>query len=371
MTTSKEKIPSMEVKHNETNPITLTRFILQETRQFKNSSGDFALLLQSIQLACKVIATAAQKAGIANLYGVAGGQENATGDVQKKLDILSNDVMVNTLSFSNQVYVMGSEEVENPIILDKKSGGYAVVFDPLDGSSNIDANVSVGTIFGIYKKNPESKKPTSLADLTRPGNELLAAGYAMYGAATVLVLTTGLGVNGFLLDPTIGEFILTHRNIRIPTKADIYSINEGNCSLWDTPTREFVDWCKGLHPGKDGKKRKAMKSRYIGSMVADIHRTLLYGGIFCYPGDKKSPNGKLRLIYECNPISYLIEQAGGRSTNGNKRILDLQPTKLHERCPIFCGSHDDMLVLEEFYRAHNEKEKSGGKSKEEGPKSKL
>jgi len=261
VTESVSEIKSMEVKHNETNPITLTRFILQETRQFKQSSGNFALLLQSIQLACKVIASAASKAGIANLYGVAGGQENATGDVQKKLDILANDVFVNCLAFSNQVYVMGSEEVENPIIVDKQSTGYAVVFDPLDGSSNIDANVSVGTIFGIYKKNEASSKPTSLADLTRPGNELLAAGYAMYGAATVLVLTTGLGVNGFLLDPTIGEFILTHRNIQIPKKADIYSINEGNLSLWDEPTREFIEnYCKALGPTTDGKKTKSNES---------------------------------------------------------------------------------------------------------------
>jgi len=268
---------------------------------------------------------------------------------------------------------VGSEEVENPIIVDKMSGGYAVVFDPLDGSSNIDANVSVGTIFGIYKKkDPSSSASTSLADLTRPGNELLAAGYAMYGAATVLVLTTGLGVNGFLLDPTIGEFILTHRNIRIPKKADIYSINEGNYSLWDEPTREFIEsYCKALGPSTDGKKRKAMKARYIGSMVADIHRTLLYGGVFCYPGDKKSPKGKLRLLYECNPVAYLIEQAGGRATNGHQRILDLKPTKLHERSPIFCGSHDDILVLEELYRKHaatkgSEKSDKSEKSKEKG-----
>jgi len=335
------------------NPITLTRFILQEGQQFKQASGEFAMLLQSIQLACKVIGNAATNAGIANLYGVAG-DTNTSGDVQKKLDVLANDVFINCLTFSEQVYIMGSEEVENPIILDKKSGGYAVVFDPLDGSSNIDANVAVGTIFGIYKKNPRSEKPTSLADLTRPGNELICGGYAMYGAATVLVLTTGRGVNGFLLDPTIGEFILTHRNIRIPKKGDIYSINEGNYSNWDTATREFVDACKGMGPaGSDGKKPKAKKARYIGSAVADVHRSLLYGGIFCYPGDKKSPKGKLRLLYECNPIAFLVEQAGGRASDGLQRILDLKPTKLHERSPFFCGSWDDMTELERIYRKHN------------------
>jgi len=347
--------------HHETNPITLTRFILHESAHFKESSGNFALLLQSIQLACKVIASAAKKAGIANLYGVAGGQENASGDVQKKLDVFSNDCFVNCLTFSEQVYVMGSEEVEDPIILEKKSGGYAVVFDPLDGSSNIDANVAVGTIFGIYKKDPKSDKPTSLADLTRPGNELICGGYAMYGAATVLVLTTGRGVNGFLLDPTIGEFILTHRNIRIPKKGDIYSINEGNYSNWDTATREFVDACKGMGPvGSDGKKAKAKKARYIGSAVADVHRTLLYGGIFCYPGDKKSPKGKLRLLYECNPIAFLVEQAGGRASDGLQRILDIKAKKLHERSPFFCGSLYDMIELERIYKKHSGK---GGEPK--------
>jgi len=340
--------------HRETNPITLTRFIMQESNQFVQSSGGFALLLQSIQLACKVIASAARKAGIANLHGVAGTGENSTGDVQKKLDVYSNDIFVNCLTFSEQVYVMGSEEVENPIIVDQKAGGYAVVFDPLDGSSNIDANVSVGTIFGIYKKKPGSSKPTGLDDLLRPGNELLAAGYAMYGAATVLVLTTGLGVNGFLLDPTIGEFILTHRNIRIPKKGDIYSINEGNTKEWDTPTRRFVDACKGLGPEEGGKKPKALKARYIGSAVADIHRTLLYGGIFCYPGDRKSPKGKLRLLYECNPIAYVMEQAGGRASDGRTRVLDIQPTSLHGRSPLFCGSHDNMILLEKIFRDHPE-----------------
>jgi len=230
---------------------------------------------------------------------------------------------------------------------DDQTGGYAVVFDPLDGSSNIDANVSVGTLFGIYKKtSPEQK--SSVKDLLRPGNQLVAAGYALYGASTMIVLSTGLGVNGFLLDPSIGEFILTHKNIRIPKAGKIYSINEGNAELWDVPTRTYVNQCKRLD-----KKGKPKTSRYIGSMVADVHRTLLYGGIFMYPADKNSKDGKLRLLYECNPMSFLIEQAGGRASNGAQRILDLQPTKIHQRSPIFMGSPDDVKEIENLYKVNS------------------
>eukprot|EP00808_Paulinella_micropora_P005667 g72605.t1 len=308
-----QKIPKMEV-HKAANPITLTRFIMQQRAQFKQASGEFAMLLQSIQLACKVIANAATNAGIANLYGVAG-DTNTSGDVQKKLDVLANDVFVNCLRFSEQVYVMCSEEVEDPIVVDEHAGGYAVVFDPLDGSSNIDANVSVGTIFGIYKKSPISSHKTGVKDLLRPGNELLCGGYALYGSATMLVFTTGNGVNGFSLDPTIGEFILTHRDIVMPRKGKVYSINEGNSTNFDEPTKAVVANWKGA----GGKARSA---RYIGSMVGDVHRTLLYGGIFAYPGDKKNPKGKLRLLYECNPIAFIMEQAGGKATTGRQRILD-------------------------------------------------
>ncbi len=285
------------------NPLTLTRFLLQERSQFKHASGNFAMLLQSVQLACKVIANACKKAGISNLYGLAG-EENASGDVQKKLDVFSNDVFINCVSFSEQVYIMGSEENEEAIILDDTSGGYAIVFDPLDGSSNIDANVSVGTIFGIYQKDLRPAHKTSPKDLLRPGNQLICAGYALYGAATMLVLTTGLGVNGFLLDPSIGEFILTHPRMSVPRKGSIYSINEGNTKYYDQAMKSLIDSCKNAKSPK--------KARYIGSMVADVHRTILYGGLFCYPGDSKNPNGKLRLLYECNPMAMIVEQAGGK-----------------------------------------------------------
>jgi fructose-1,6-bisphosphatase I len=302
------------------------------------------MLLQSIQLACKVIARATAKAGIANLYGVAGNQ-NTSGDDVKKLDVLANEVFINTLTFSGEVYIMASEENKDPIILEEQAGGYAIVFDPLDGSSNIDANVSVGTIFGIYRKDPKRDHKTSARDVLKPGTELVCSGYAVYGASTMIVLTTGLGVNGFSLDPTLGEFILTHPNIKIPRKGSIYSINEGNAGSWDEPTRAFVASCK--QKNKNGKPKTA---RYIGSMVADVHRTLLYGGIFCYPADAQNVNGKLRLLYECNPIAFLCEQAGGKATTGTKRILDIQPKAVHERTPIFCGSFDDVTQVEALYK---------------------
>lgn len=261
-----------------------------------------------------------------------------SGDDQKKLDVFSNDVMINCLSFSRQASVLGTEESDTPIICDVDDG-YSIVFDPLDGSGNIDCNLSVGTIFGIYKKRNDKKKPDA-NDILRPGHELLASGYALYDSATMIFLTTGAGVNGFTLDPSIGEFILTHKDVKIPSRGKFYSINEGNSNNWDEPTKKYIESCK----------KKGMGARYVGSMVGDVHRTLLYGGIFCYPADKKSPSGKLRLLYECNPMGYLIEQAGGKATTGTQRILDLQPTKLHQRCPIFIGSKDDVSDVEKCYQ---------------------
>jgi len=327
------------------NPITLTRFLLKQRHALSHpTTGDFTLLLQSVQLACKIISNACNKAGIANLYGI-DGSANASGDVVKKLDVFSNDVFINCVTFSDQVYIMCSEENEEAIIPQKHKGGYAIVFDPLDGSSNIDANVSVGTIFGIYKKDEKSENENpSDADLLKPGTELVCAGYALYGAATMVVLTTGNGVNGFLLDPSLGEFILTHENIKIPQKGNYYSINEGNAATWDAPTSAFIEYCK-----RPGNGQKGKKARYIGSMVGDIHRTLLYGGIFCYPGNSKNPTGKLRLLYECNPMAMLIEDAGGRASTGTQRILDIQPNKLHQRVPIFCGSTEDVMLVEQLY----------------------
>jgi len=303
------------------------------------------MLLQSVQLACKVISNAVNKAGIANLYGLAAhAATNTSGDVQKKLDVFANDCFINCITFSGEVCIMCSEENDEPIIVPNSSGGYAVVFDPLDGSSNIDANISVGTIFGIYKKVSHPGESTTVKDVLRAGRELVAAGYAVYGSATMLVLTIGNGVNGFSLDPSLGEFILTHPNIRIPSKGSIYSINEGNFHAWDEATTVFVQNCK-----KKQASGKSKSARYVGSMVADVHRTLLYGGIFAYPRDQSNPQGKLRLLYECNPMAMLIEQAGGKASTGNLRVLDIIPTKLHERRPIFCGSKEDVEEVERLY----------------------
>ncbi|KAG2396295.1 Fructose-1,6-bisphosphatase protein [Vigna angularis] len=309
---------------NRTDLMTITRFVLNEQSKYPESRGDFTILLNTIVLGCKFVCSAVGKAGLAKLIGLAG-ETNVQGEEQKKLDVLSNEVFVKALISSGRTVSV-----------------YIVVFDPLDGSSNIDCGVSIGTIFGIYMVKNEAK--VSLEDAMQPGNQMLAAGYCMYGSSCTFVLSTGNGVNGFTLDPSLGEFILTHPNIKIPRKGNIYSVNEGNAKNWDEPTTKYVQKCK--FP-QDGSPPKSL--RYIGSMVADIHRTLLYGGIFMYPADIKSPHGKLRILYEVFPMSYLMEQAGGQAFTGKRRALDLVPRELHERSPIFLGSYDDIEQIKELY----------------------
>ncbi|CAJ1963569.1 unnamed protein product [Sphenostylis stenocarpa] len=314
-----------QAETNRTDLMTITRFVLNEQSKYPESRGDFTILLNNIVVGCKFICSAVSKAGLAKLIGLAG-ETNVQGEEQKKLDC-----------------ILVSEEVEEAIFVPPSNRGkYIVVFDPLDGSSNIDCGVSIGTIFGIYMVKNEAK--VSLEDALQPGNQMLAAGYCMYGSSCTLVLSTGNGVNGFTLDPSLGEFILTHPNIKIPRKGKIYSVNEGNANNWDEPTTKYVQKCK--FP-QDGSPAKSL--RYIGSMVADVHRTLLYGGIFMYPADVKSPNGKLRILYEVFPMSYLMEQAGGQAFTGKQRALDLVPRKLHERSPIFLGSYDDIEQIKELY----------------------
>eukprot|EP01027_Heterolobosea_sp_BB2_P020856 GEZU01029792.1.p1 GENE.GEZU01029792.1~~GEZU01029792.1.p1 ORF type:complete len:331 (+),score=148.32 GEZU01029792.1:135-1127(+) len=322
-------------------PITLTRHIINEHRGNKELQADLTILFTSIQLACKAIASAVRTAGISNLYGFTG-ETNAQGEQVKKLDIISNENFINALAFTERVSVMASEENDDIIKVSKHlRGKYVVVFDPLDGSSNIDAAVPVGSIFGIYKKVSESEEG-SVEDVLQPGNKLIAAGYAMYSSSTIMIMSTGNGVYGFTLDPTIGEFILSHTNIRIPKRGKIYSVNEGNAWTWLEPTKNYINSLKAPD--------RLYSQRYIGSMVADVHRTLLYGGIFMYPEDKKSPSGKLRLLYECNPMSFLVEQAGGKATTGRQRILDIVPEKVHQRVPIYLGSPEDVDDLLSFYR---------------------
>ncbi|KAK7693709.1 Fructose-1,6-bisphosphatase, cytosolic [Cerrena zonata] len=337
-------------EHPNTNIITLTRHVLSQQFQLgAQASGDLTLLLTAIQVTSKFIATNVRKARLINLIGLAG-DTNVQGEEQKKLDVLSNDIMVNSLRASGKTAVLVSEELEEAIIIDEKHRGkYCVVFDPLDGSSNIDAGVNIGTIFGIYHIRPGSEG--TIQDVLRPGSEMVAAGYTMYGSSANLVLTTGQGVNGYTLDAALGEFILTHPDIRIPPRGKIYSFNEGNAMYFHPPVNKYLESIKFPSTGKS-----PYSARYIGSMVADVHRTLLYGGIFGYPDDKKSKSGKLRLLYEAFPMAFLTEQAGGIATTGTKRILDIVPTTIHERCSVFLGSKDDVLDLKKFYDQESVKE---------------
>jgi len=334
----------MENQPPSTDLITLTRHVLSE--QFRlgtTATGDLTLLLTAIQVTSKFIATNVRKARLINLIGLAG-ETNVQGEDQKKLDVLSNDIMINALRACGKTAVLVSEENEEAIVIeDKYKGKYCVVFDPLDGSSNIDAGVNVGTIFGIYQV-PEGSTGT-VQDVLRPGSEMVAAGYTMYGSSANLVLTTGQGVNGYTLDNALGEFILTHPDIRIPPRGKIYSFNEGNSKYFYPPVINYLNSIK--YPADD--KKAPYSSRYIGSMVADVHRTLLYGGIFGYPDDKKSKSGKLRLLYEAFPMAFLTEQAGGLATTGTMRILDIQPTSIHQRTSVFLGSKDDVEDLVKFY----------------------
>ncbi|CAM8983355.1 unnamed protein product [Rhodiola kirilowii] len=331
-----------------TDLMTITRHALNEQSKNPESRGDFTILLSHIVLGCKFVCTAVNKAGLAKLIGLAG-ETNIQGEEQKKLDILSNEVFVKALVSSGRTCILVSEEDEEATFVAKPTRGkYCVVFDPLDGSSNIDCGVSIGTIFGIYMVK-DGTEPT-LDHVLQPGKNMVAAGYCMYGSSCTFVLSTGSGVNGFTLDPSLGEFILTHPDIKIPEKGKIYSVNEGNANNWDEPTAKYVKKCK--YP-EDGSAPKSL--RYIGSMVADVHRTLLYGGIFLYPADKKSPNGKLRVLYEVFPMAFLMEQAGGQAFTGKERALDLIPTNIHERSPIFLGSYDDVEEIKALYAAETEK----------------
>lgn len=335
------------VDAHRTDLMTITRFVLNEQTKHPESKGDFTILLSHIVFGCKFVCSAVNKAGLAKLIGLAG-ETNIQGEEQKKLDVLSNEVFVKALISSGRTSILVSEEDEEATFVNPPlRGKYCVVFDPLDGSSNIDCGVSIGTIFGIYMV--KSSEPT-IEDVLQPGKNMLAAGYCMYGSSCMLVLSTGNSVNGFTLDPSLGEFILTHPDIKIPKKGKIYSVNEGNAKNWDVSTTKYVENCK--FP-KDGSSSKSL--RYVGSMVADVHRTLLYGGVFLYPADKKSPNGKLRVLYEVFPMSFLMEQAGGQAFTGKQRALDIVPKKIHERSPIFLGSYDDIEEIKALYAAEDSK----------------
>lgn len=316
------------------NAMTLTRFVLAEQKKHPSASGDLTQLLTCIQTAIKAVSSAVRKAGIAQLHGISG-ETNVQGEVVKKLDVLSNELFINMLQSSYTSALLVSEENSAVIEIDEdKRGKYIVCFDPLDGSSNIDCLVSIGSIFAIYRQ--KSSGTPQVSDALQPGREMVAAGYALYGSATMIVLSLGFGVNGFTYDPAIGEFILTDANMTIPDKGKIYSINEGYSYLWDQSVVQYIQ------DKKNPAKGKPYGARYVGSMVADVHRTIKYGGIFIYPATTESPNGKLRLLYECNPMAFIITQAGGKASTGKIDILDVVPQSIHQRCPIFLGSKLDV-----------------------------
>ncbi|CAH8590942.1 unnamed protein product [Schistosoma mattheei] len=331
----------------ETDYLTLTRFIIQEQRKFPSATGELTQLMNGLQTAIKAVSIAVRKAGMINLYGLTG-SSNVQGEDVKKLDVLSNDLFINMLKSSYSTCLLISEENDEAIEVEfDKRGKYIVCFDPLDGSSNIDCLGSIGSIFLILRSSVHNEKSEISHKLAlQPGRQAVAAGYALYGSATMFVLTVGTGVHGFTLDPAIGEFILTHPNISVKPRGNIYSINEGYASLWDNAITEYIRMKKFPESGKP------YSARYCGSMVADVHRTLIYGGIFLYPSTKQSPKGKLRLLYECNPMAFIIEQAGGLATNGKIPILDIQPNHIHDRAPIFLGSQEDvkelMCIIEKF-----------------------
>jgi fructose-1,6-bisphosphatase I len=324
--------------------ITIERHIIEGEHAHPGATGDFSGLLRDLTLAFKVIWREVSKAGLVDILGTAG-RTNVHGEEVKKLDAFADDTIYKAMNHGGHLCVMASEEHENVLNIPDNypTGKYVLLYDPLDGSSNIDANVSVGTIFSVYRRITARGKGTQ-QDCLQPGYKQIAAGYVIYGSSTMLVYTTGDGVHGFTLDPSIGEFLLSHENIRIPKRGKIYSVNEGNYRWWKDGTKKFVKYLQE----EDRPTGRPYSARYIGSMVADVHRTLLYGGIFMYPLDAKNPKGKLRLMYEANPTAFIVEQAGGRATDGERRILDIQPESLHERTPLYIGSEDDVTIAEEF-----------------------
>ncbi|MFO7445091.1 MAG: class 1 fructose-bisphosphatase [Ignavibacteriaceae bacterium] len=325
--------------------MTLARHITEQEKLHPEATGELSKLLQDLSLAAKVISLEVNKAGLADILGFTG-DNNVHGEKVKKLDVFAHDMLFRAMDHGGHLSVMASEEEEDIIHIPKqyKVGRYVLLFDPLDGSSNIDVNISIGTIFSIYRRVTPEGQPGTLEDCLQQGLKQVAAGYIVYGSSTILVYTAGHGVHGFTLDPAFGEFLLSHENIKTPKKGKIYSINEGNYKYWHPGLKKYIKYLQE----EDEKSGRPYSTRYIGSMVADIHRNLLYGGIFMYPADSRHPKGKLRLMYECNPMSFIVEAAGGRASNGKTRILELQPESLHEKTPVFIGSEEDVRMVEEF-----------------------
>ncbi len=320
---------------------TLSEFIIDRQGDFPYASGDLSRLLSDIGIAAKIVNQQVNKAGLGDILGALG-SSNVQGETQQKLDVFADEVFKSAFQSGGQVCGIASEENDAYVAFEKAlclKGKYVVLFDPLDGSSNIDVNVSIGTIFSIFRRVSSIGDRANINDFLQAGSAQVAAGYVIYGSSTMLVYTTGHGVNGFTLEPSIGEFCLSHPNMRVPEDGTIYSINEGNMSQCDQGVRDYVAYCKT----PDAETNRPYSARYIGSLVADVHRNLIKGGIYMYPATTKAPQGKLRLMYENNPLAFIVEQAGGLATDGVRRILDIQPSELHQRTPLFIGSKNMVL----------------------------
>ena len=328
--------------------ITLEEYIIQAQNKFPGATGELSQLLRDIGLAAKIISREVNKAGITNILGE-DGSTNVHGEEVKKLDLFADKQLISALNRSEITCMVISEENDGIVELDNDGGKYIVYLDPLDGSSNIDVNVSIGSIFSIYMRKDTSSDELSEEDALQSGMKQVAAGYVLYGSSTLMAYTTGLGVSVFTLDPSIGEFILSDDDVKIPDHGTIYSVNEGSYHSWDKGLKKYVKYCQVEDPDTS----RPYKARYIGSMVADVHRTLITGGIFIYPNSSQYPNGKLRLMYECNPLSFLIEQAGGMAIDGEGRILEIEPESIHQRTPIFIGSKENVLKVKEFLEEYS------------------
>ena len=331
---------------------TLGEFIIEKQNHFEGSSGELTRLLNAIRLAAKVVNHEVNKAGLVDILGAAG-EVNIQGEDQQKLDIYANDVFMQTLIKREIVCGIASEEEDDFVIIKGNNGKnenkYILLMDPLDGSSNVDVNVSVGTIFSVFKRVTPTGTPVTKDDFLQKGDKQVAAGYIVYGTSTMLVYTTGKGVNGFTLNPAIGTFYLSHANMTYPEKGNIYSINEAGYVHFPQGVKKYLKFIQS-----EVEKGKQYKSRYIGSLVSDFHRNMIKGGIYIYPTSTNNPKGKLRLLYECNPMAFLAEQANGKATDGYKRIMDIDPTELHQRVPFFCGSSQMVTKVESFMQEHIE-----------------
>ena len=326
------------VTNTSTSVVTIERYVIEQERLHPEATGELSGILVDLALAAKMIAMKVRMAGVIDILGAAG-TDNVQGEHQQKLDVIANEIVVKAMDHGGRLCAMASEEEADiiPIPDGFKLGKYLLMFDPLDGSSNIDVNVPVGTIFSVVKKHSRNGPRGELKDFLQPGRKQVAAGYVIYGSSTMLVYTTGQGAHGFTLDPSIGEFLLSHPDIKIPSTGRYLSVNDSYEPLWEPGVRTLMRRYRGIEGD-----RKPLNVRYVGSLVADFHRNLLGGGVFAYPANAKSPKGKLRLLYEANPLAFIVEQAGGAATDGRTRILDVTPTELHQRTPLYIGSKDEV-----------------------------